>query len=671
MTNLSVAQSFVPSYRPLPSYLRLNSVVISPRTPRSGSAAANPASGTTGTAGTITPARSVLEAQNWGADYAAWCYVSAAASNGYASAAAFVAEFTAAGIPVQGTTNTSPVNPTTGPFMQDLAGNDWSIANPNPLRPLLSVGGPQNPLYQHTAISIGYMPAADPTNTQTPKLADIATQQAAGIQGLHMDDPRGPAAFSGARGIDAAGDTSSQGADFSATARAGFTAWLAANTTSAQRTAVGLPTNLSGFDIKAWLIANHADILYGANQVDPAAIDNYLFRTSIRTKEALRTILTTWLGQFLRSDHAGYVAAVKAQLGSALFTFNAFNVSPMELLNWIGRQVPQSFDMAVAETAPPYWSDLSAYTVGSASFLAARETQCARQHMNSAMCDFMGLRAMFEHKPTAPNTAPARVVRQLLRQSIMQSVMEGSVPIVPVDVYMTTSDEKSQGVDVDGYRFWGSPADYKDCFDFIRASGALLNGFEKVAAVHVAVHSESWPFYSGTPGVKFFALMARLAELWRRDVDYHFVIAGSGEGLLPTDPPRAVETTAPLIIRVQDDNDYYTHLGRLSGKNCRRWSVSACDEAMGSSPVRSTNPNVRATCRYNATTGRYSVHLHNYALNTDGTPAPQTTTLIFNWGTPAAANVVRLGETATTAIFSRGTASISLTEYAIVTFSAS
>lgn len=670
MSNLSVAQGFIPTYRALPAYLRLNSVVISPRTPRSGSTAANPASGITGAAGTITPARSVVEAQNWGADYAAWCYVSAAVSSGYASSAAFVAEFTAAGIPVQGTTNTSPVNPSTGPFMQDLAANDWSIANSNPLRPLLSIGGPQNPLYQHTAISIGYMPAADPTNTQTPKLADIATQQSAGILGLHMDDPRGPAAFSGARGIDASGDTNTQGCDFSATARAGFTTWLGTNTTSAQRTAVGLPASLAGFDIKAWLITNYPAILYGANQVAPTEIDNYLFRVNVRNYEALRTVITTWLGQFLRSDHADYVAQVKAQLGSAPLTFNAFNISPMELLNWIGRQVPQSFDLAVAETAPPYWSDLSAYTVGSAPFLAAREAQCARQHMNSAMCDFMGLRALFEHKPTALNTAPARVVKQLLRQSIMQSVMEGSVPIVPVDVYMTTSDEKSQGVGVDGYRFWGSTADYKDCFDFIKANGSLLNGFEKVAAVHVAVHSESWPFYSGTPGVKFFALMSRLAELWRRDVDYHFVIAGSSEGLLPTDPPRAVETTAPLIIRVQDDNDYYTHLGRLTGKNCRGWSAKACDEAMGSSPVRSTNANVRATCRYNATTGRYAVHLHNYALNADGTPAPQTTTLIFNWGTPGTASVVRLGESATSASFARGAASITLTEFAIVNFAA-
>ena len=671
MSSLSLAQSFVPAYRPLPSYLRLNSVVISPRTPRNGSSAALPASGTTGVAGTITPARSVVEAQNWGADYAAWCYVSAATSNGYASASAFVAEFTAAGIPVQGTTNTSPVNPTTGPFMQDLAGNDWSIANNNPLRPLLSVGGPQNPLYQHTAISIGYMPAADPTNTQAPKLADIATQQAAGIQGLHMDDPRGPAAFAGARGIDAAGDTNSQGVDFSATARAGFTAWLVANTTAAQRTAVGLPTNLSGFDIKNWLITNYSSILYGANQVDPAAIDNYLFRTNIRNSEALRTVITTWLGRFLRDDHASYVAQVKAQLGSAPLTFNAFNVSPMELLNWIGRQVPQSFDLAVAETAPPYWQDLSAHTVGSAAFLAVREAQCARQHMNSVMCDFMGLRAMFEHKPTAPNAAPARVLKQLLRQSIMQSVMEGSIPIIPIDVFLTTSDEKSQGVDVDGYRFWGSTADYKDCFDFIKANGSLLNGFEKVAAVHVAVHSESWPFYAGSPSnTKFYGLMSRLAELWKRDVDYHFVIAGSAEGLLPTDPPSVIESSAPLVLRLQDDADYYTHLGRFSGPTYRKWSTAACDEAARYSPVRSSNPNVRATVRRNPTTGSVSVHLHNYALNADGTPNPQTTTLFWRWGGAGQATVTRLGEAPSTVDLSRGYAMVTQREYAIVNFAA-
>jgi hypothetical protein len=91
---------------------------------------------------------------------------------------------------------------------------------------------------------------------------------------------------------------------------------------------------------------------------------------------------------------------------------------------------------------------------------------------------------------------------------------------------------------------------------------------------------------------------------------------------------------------------------------------------MGHAPVRSTNPNVRATCRYNSTTRGIAVHLHNYGVNSDGTPAPQTTTLIYNWGRPSTASVVRLGEAATSVSFTNGAAQVSLTEYAIVSFTA-
>jgi hypothetical protein len=351
----------------------------------------------------------------------------------------------------------------------------------------------------------------------------------------------------------------------------------------------------------------------------------------------------------------------------------------------VGRRSPQLWDFAVAETSPPYWGDLIAYTVGSASFLAAREAQAARQHMNATMCDFVGLRAFFEHKPTALSSttpggsgfpvalasgAPARVVTQLLRQSIMQSVMEGANPVVPIDLFLTVNDEKSQGTNIDSYRFWGSRANFKDCFDFIKANAALIDGYNKLASVFVAVHTDSWPFYSGGQGPRFYALMARLAELWRNDVDYHFLCVGSANGLLPTDPSRVVELGAPLVIRLQDDIEYYAHLGRLAGPKCRGWSTKAAAEAMGHAPVRSTNPNVRATCRYNSTTGGIAVHLHNYGVNSDGTPAPQTTTLIYNWGRPSTASVVRLGEAATSVSFTNGTAQVSLTEYAIVSFMA-
>jgi hypothetical protein len=665
VSNLSTALSFAPVYAPLPAYLSRSAVAISPRFPRDGTVTGKGGQtiGTDGVTNTITPERSVVEAQAWGATVALWSYTDQAASLGFASPEQFVGEFVAAGIPIQGTTNTRAVNPSTGPFMKDAGGSDWS-AGSAPTRPL--VGGlPQTPSASRISVSIDYMPAADVTNTQTPKLATIASQVSTGCIGIHMDDPRAGAAYSHWPGITTAYDNVGQGCDFSATAIAGFAVWLAANTTSAQRTALGLPSDPTGFDLLAHLKANYSTVMFTPGQDNGTLVDNYRFRTTLQNNGTLRAIMT-WHSRFLRDDHASYCQAIRTQLAGKPFSFNAFNFSPMELLSWIGRR--SLFDLAVAETSPPYWVDLSSHTVGSAAFLAARESQCARQHMNAVMCDYVGLRAFFEHKPTAPNTAPARVVTQLLRQSIMQSVMEGASPIVPIDVFLTTNDEKSQGTAIDGYRWWGNRANFKDCFDFIKANASLIDGYEKCAAVFVAVHADSWPFYAGAQGPRFYALMGRLAELWRRDVDYHFLIVGSSEGLLPTDPSRTVETTAPLILRVQDDSEYYGHLGRLAGARCRPWDAKAADEAVGHSPVRSTNPNVRATCRYNATTGRYAVHLHNYAVNVDGTPAAQTTTLVFNWGTPGTATVTRLGESSTTASFTRGAASVTLTEYAIVSF---
>ena len=90
---------------------------------------------------------------------------------------------------------------------------------------------------------------------------------------------------------------------------------------------------------------------------------------------------------------------------------------------------------------------------------------------------------------------------------------------------------------------------------------------------------------------------------------------------------------------------------------------------MGHSPVRSTNLNVRATARYDAVNKRVSIHIHNYATNADGTPAPQTTTLIWNWTRPTSlATVARLGESTDIIDLFGGATSVSLNEYAIVNF---
>jgi hypothetical protein len=610
------------------------------------------------------PERSVTEALAWGATVALWSYTDIAASYGYASPGAFVAEFTAAGIPIQGTTNTSAVSDITGPFMQDAGGSDWK-AGPAPDRPALN-SGVQDPLGSRVALSISYMPANDPTNTQAPKLAAIAAQVSAGVFGLQIDDPRGPAAYSGWKGIDSGHDLTGQGCDFSVTARAGFTIWLGANTTSAVRTAVGLPANLSGFDILAWLKTNKASIMFGANQVSPTDVDNYLYRTSVSQDSSLRTIILQWMGQYLRDDNYSFLRQIRTQLAGAPFSLNLFNACPSEILSGIARQSPQIFDFAIAETQSPWWEDLSGYTVGSAQFFTVRAAQQALQKFNASVCDMAGLHAFFVHRPTSLTGAPARVVKQMLRQALLQTIADGHSPVIPVDVFMSSGGTKSQGVDVDGYRFWGSRADYKDVFDFILYVAPLIDNYEKLAAVHVVVHGDSFPFYDGAQGPIFNTIMSRMSELWKRDVDYHLMSVGASDGMLPQDPVRTVELAAPIIIRLQDDCDYYTHLGRLAGPKFRRWSTKAADEAMGHSSVRSTNPYVRATARYSA--GRVSVHLQNFAINSDGTPNPQTTTLLWNWGKAGSASVTRIGESATSIDLSSGHADVSLAEYAVVNF---
>lgn len=662
MSNLSVASSLAPVYAATPAYIKRSAVPFSPRFPMPGGTTNGLTIGTNGTSTTYTPIRSALEAQAWGATVAVWSYTDRAASLGFASPAAFIAEFTAIGVPIQATTNSSAVSDAVGPFAKDIAGYDFSPSGASP-RPAPLTG----PNINRAATTISWAPANDAAGTKTPKLATITAQIAAGASMLHQDDPRGLAALCGFRGNLSGNDITSQAADFSATAIAGFPAWLSANTTSAQRTAVGLPSDPTGLDIKAWLDTNYNSIMHSPGQSNPLLVDGYLMRTSISANENLRTILLKWYAQYLRDDQYDYLQDVKTTAGVPL-SCNLYAASPMDFMTWIGRKTPQVWDFAISEVPPPYWSQISGNTVGSAAWMLTRWAQTAAQHMQMMMADWCGLLCLCEHKPTAPNTAPARVVTQLMRQSIMQTVMEGHVPVVPADIFMTTGDARDQGVSVDGYRWWGSTANFGDLFAFIKAQASLIDSYEKLATVHVAVCNDSWPFSEGGSATRYDAMCARLGELWRRDVDYHFLPVGEAAGSLPEAPNRTRETTAPIIIRVQDDADYMSYLGRLAGPKFRRWSTAAADEAMGHSPVRSTNVNVRAMARYNAAAGRISVHLHNYAVNSDGTPLAQTTTLLWNWGGAGVATVTRLGESATTVDLSSGSAQVSLTEYAIVNF---
>lgn len=662
--SIALALSFTPVYGVWPVDVYRSCVPISLRFPMPGGTTSGLTIGINGTSTTYVPIRSALEFVAWGATSLQWTYADRASSLGYASTAAFVAEFTALGARVQGTLNSSAVSESTGPFAQDLSGFNFSASGASPRPPPLA-----SPTINRQTTSISWAPANDPTGTRTPKLTAAAALLSAGCTSLHQDDPRGTGSFPGFRAHRPERDLTSQAGDFSPTAVAGFPAWLTENTTSAQRVAVGLPSSAAGLDITAWLETNYSSALHSAGQTNPALIDSFLFRTTTNLYDSLRDVMAFY-ARYLRDDQYAWLLQLKAAINVPL-SCNFYAATPLDFMSWITRKLPKVWDYAISEIPPPYWARLSPYVVGSDAFITGRYEQAATQHLQLVMADLSGLLCLCECKPTAPNQAPARVVVQILRQSIMQTVMEGHVPMPPVDVYLSTGGGRNQGVSIDGYRFWGSTADYKSCFDFIKSKAKYIDGYEKMAIVHVAVSNDSFPFSEGDAAAmaRFDAMFSRLAELWVRDVDYYLMPVGEASGNLAQSPDGTIERTAPIIICLQDTGDYMSAVGRMTGSKYRQWGTAACDEAMRYSPVRSTSPNVRAIARYNASTGRVSVHLHNYAINGDGTPKPQTTTLIWRWGVPTStAIVIRLGESGSIVDMSRGFAQVTLTEYAIINF---
>jgi len=671
---LQTAWSFRPTYIPNGWGLTRTSRVMSSRFPFVGGTTNSLTIGINGTSTTYVPIRTALELAAWGATHDAWCYADRAVAQGYASINSFVAEVQAVGCLLQATTNSAAIDENTGPFALDIAGYPFESiffnSNISP-RPTLLSGVPRDPLLNRQDTP-SYGPVYN-TAHWNGKQALVDVQVAAGCTALQHDDPRAAAGFAGFTADRLENDLTSQTADYSAAAITGFPAWLAANTTAAQRTACGLPSDPTGLDYKAFLVTNFESFLKagpGGNlQVDAAALDGHLFRTSVRTNANLRTHQSFW-ATYMRKAVADQIRD-RATRSSVPMSLNMYAASPQDYMLWIGRLNPQPVTFVVTEIPPPYWDQISAYTVGSSDFHNARWLQCGRQSCQIAMSDMVGLFSVYEIKPTAPNQAPPRVLKQILRHSQMQVFAEGHLPIFPTDVYLANAGTRDQGTDVYNYRFWGAVADYKDVWDFITQNAQYVEGYEKLAAVHVVCSSSSFPFYEGATEAKFDALSARFGELFRRDIGFHMMVVGNNPGSPDEPPKRTVETNAPIIIRVQNDGDYGNYMGSVSGPKYRGWSTATLDEAMDYIPVRSTNDTVRAFARYNAQAGRVSVHLVNYAMNTDGTPKPETTILRWNrrYGSPVSvANVVRLGEAPGTVDMTPGYAQVTLREYAIVNF---
>lgn len=671
---LQTALLFRPAYVPNAWGLTRTSRVMSSRFPFVGGTTSSLTIGTNGTSTTYVPIRTALELAAWDATHDAWCYADRAVAQGYASIKEFVDEVRAVGCRLQGTTNSAAIDETNGPFAIDLCGYPFESiffqTNISP-RPALLSGVPRDPLLNRQDTP-SYGPVYNTTHWDG-KAAAVAAQVAAGCTALQHDDPRAAAGFAGFTADRLENDLTSQICDYSTTALAGFPAWLSANTTAAQRTACGLPSDPTGLNYKDFLVANFESFLKsgpGGNlQVDPSALDGHLFRTSVRTNANLRTH-QAYYASYMRKATADQIRD-RANRAGVPMSLNMYAASPQDYMLWVGRMNPQPVTFVVTEIPPPYWDQISAYTVGSSDFHNARWLQCGRQSCQIAMSDMVGLFSVYEIKPTAPNQAPPRVLKQILRHSQMQTFAEGHLPIFPTDVYLANAGTRDQGTDVYNYRFWGAVADYKDVWDFITQNAQYVEGYEKLAAVHVVCSSSSFPFYEGATEAKFDALSARFGELFRRDIGFHMMVVGNNPGAPDEPPNRFVEANAPIIIRLQDDKDYGNYMGSVSGPKYRGWGAASLDEAMNYIPVRSTNETVRAFARYNAQAGRVSIHLINYGMNADGTPKPQTTTLIWNraFGTPAGhATVVRQNEAAGTVDLSRGFGQISLLESAIVNF---
>ena len=575
--------------------------------------------GITGVAAPIysLPRASIAEAQAWGADALIWNYI-----NRSGDPATWINSVKEAGLEYGGVINTSPspggtINAQTflaAETCYDWGGNAWSAAS-QPLRPanydrIVSSGGlidsassdwRRTTQYQRIRSHIAFGSLCD------SEMAGYKVQEAIqfrdfGAQHLQVDDPRDFAAMitqtvTGTRMMLA------------------FKAWLLANTSSTERTAVGIPTTIPD-DLVAWAKADGVLGAFFLNSSPSSVVsttpDAYIAKNQVylnRANSALVQIFDVWYGRFMRETINGVYASIRASCPDVAISGNMWQLTPMSFINWTA----SSWDYATFEVGP------APYNAGTPYDMATRMLEVVRYHYVAALSlDALGLFGVVESKPLAPNAADRQLVVSRLRQDIAVSYALGMSAMCPWDVYMA----QTQGVHADGYRYMDAPELYADLYGYVRANRDIFDGYVSAPQVGFLVNSDTYPFNEGGgvyPDVATLgesglnAVNAIMLKAMQRAVPATFVMSGSGW------VNRAGVSALPRLVAIQPPSHYALQSEKLT--DARAVTASSMTEADWDalqhqySPVEVTGAeNVMAFLRYNPVNDSAVVHLVNYNL---------------------------------------------------------
>lgn len=560
-----------------------SSVVLCSRVPRNaGDVIAH--GGTSGTGSYTLPRNSLNEALAWGAGHIAWCYFDGSSS-------ADVASWIAAGIKVHGAINTSPSSPGVTVLPTDWAGNAWSQGS-HPTRP-----SPFNSGYQRFQAWIDFATTCDLAE-RARKVSQVQTYAAMGVTSVQVDDPRDMMPWI------AQSVTHAQMAT-------GFRAWLLANTTIAERTAVALPSTLPA-DLVAWLTTDvtcpwyswfHTGLDVPA-QIDVLAGCRRVYQLVLEPDFRPYQIFNVWYGRYIRESVLATYAEIKTTTGLPL-SGNMAWADPAKEKIWTS----PAFDWALFETNnPPY-----------PYVLADRLTQIAEDWISILSLDSKGKLGVAHWVPISPLSSASALVVTVGRQTIAQYYAWGAVPTVPWDIYMQVQD----GVDTDGYRFYANYSDYVDLYDFARSHSTLLDGFYAVPDIGLVVSSDQYPDVFNAPETaQYNAMVQRIKTLMMA-------------GLRPLLQMSATDWTTTTASKVMPYAISLTgaHAFRGTASSVDAWAEKWDQANVTTISVRyarisvsgSGAGSVLAWPRYNPTTGKRVVHLTNYAVSGNTTTQASVT----------------------------------------------
>lgn len=588
--------------------------------------------GTSGSGNITIPRGTLAEAQAWGADWCLWTYPRRSSDSDAVIDLAPVATLKAAGIRVGLAINTSKPQAGTvngivfsaGEQLLDLAGNPYNSTVF--LRPPPNDTGPPAPdgrtNQQRSAVSINVGNMLDRVNTANRKLAEAAVYAAAGIDTLQLDDPRS-----------VMNEPMFTGSLYSATIVLGFRNWLVANTSSSQRTAVGLPSSpAADWNLRDWLLTNYAAVFTGPSGVAPTTstpelmdlrVGNDILWRWATTAPAVvfRTVFQDWFYRYIREDFYSLYSDLRSQLGDLPLSNNFYLASPAQWTNWYATH--PAWDFALAEASLPTW--------GGSYSVSDRTSDLARRALIAGSTVAFAKQPCFVLGPAPPNTVNATLVTTMLRQDMAMAWALGANPVAPWDVYM----QEDQGVDVTGYRFMSDPANFVDLYQWVKANTALIEDAVAVPQVGLAFAADSYPNEYGSAAE--IAAFARLLAVVKSATDngVPFAVLVTGSDWLDVEPDADLALNLPLVVKVSGGAAYKAIPAFLSYPNVvASGGVDWTDLRDTYSPLILSGAgaaNCRAVTRYSPSRNALMVHVLNFAVASNVTDNQSVTVTVPAW----------------------------------------